>query len=121
MKNKITLSCERDGEVKWFDVKVGDGCTICYYTDRKAGTIIGISDDEKTITVQEDKATRTDTRGESDWQEYEFERDLNGTIHTFKRTRKYKSLYTDNGISKWGDYGTSLLFGVRREYFDYSF
>ena len=111
------LKIELDGKERV--VKVGDGCTICYYTDRTPATIVEISEDEKTIKVQEDKAIRTDNNGMSDCQSYEYERDLNGSIHTFKRTRKSKNFYTDNG--RYDDWGTWLCFGVRRKYYDYSF
>jgi hypothetical protein len=36
--------------------EVGDGATYCMYTDRKACTVIKVT--SKTITLQEDKATR---------------------------------------------------------------
>ena len=101
------------------EIKVGDGCTICYYSDREPATIIAISEDEKTITVQQDKATRTDSNGMSDCQSYVYERDLNGTIRTYKRTRTNKSFYSENG--SYRDWDTFLLFGVRRKYYDYSF
>ena len=111
------IICHKDGKEE--KVEVGSGCTICYYSDRVPATIIAISTNEKTITVQEDKWTRTDNNGMSDCQEYTYERDFNGSIHTFKRTRKDKSVYTDNGKSD--DWGTFLIFGVRRRYYDYSF
>lgn len=111
------LKIEINGQEKI--VKVGDGCTICYYTDREPATIIEISDDGKTIKVQEDKSTRTDHNGMSECQTYEYERDLNGSIHIFKQTRKNKNFYTDNG--KYNDWGTWLGFGGRRKYYDYSF
>lgn len=99
------------------EYKVGDGATICYYSDREPATIIEISEDGKIVKVQEDKAVRTDTNGMSDSQDYDYFRNENGTIHTFKRNRK--GFYTDNG--KATDYGTKLGFGYRRKYFDYSF
>ena len=103
------------------EVKVGDGCTICYYSDREPATIIDIKNDGRVIVVQEDKATRTDNNGMSEIQEYEFERNPKGTIHEFKRTRKYKWFYTDNGCADRTKYGTYLCFSGREKYYDYSF
>lgn len=97
------------------EVRVGDGCTLAYYSDREPATIIEIG--KNYVKVQIDKATRIDNNGMSDSQEYKIERDENGVIHTFKRTRK--GTYTDNGLSK--DYGIRLHFGFRRKYYDYSF
>lgn len=115
--NKNTGKLEEVYEEK--EYKVGDPCTIIYYSDRKAATIIDISKDGKVITVQEDKSIRTDKNGMSEDQYYIYERNLNGSIHTFKRTRKDKNVYTSNGL--YYDWGTKLGFGYRRTYFDYSF
>lgn len=52
----------------------------------------------------------------SDCQEYEYERNLQGATHTFKKNRR--GIYTDNGKVDWG---TKLWFGTRETYFDYSF
>lgn len=59
------------------EVKVGDGATICYYTDRKAATVIAKT--AKTITVQEDTATRVDKNGMSDSQAYSYAANPNGS------------------------------------------
>jgi hypothetical protein len=97
--------------IKRYNVNVGDGVTICYYTDREAGTIIKRT--KNTITYQQDKAIRTDNNGMSDCQEYRYERDPNGKIEVYHWSNKYgcfrnskNHLYVING---------------RHEYFDYSF
>ena len=97
--------------IKRYNVQVGDGVTICYYTDREAGTIIKRT--KNTITYQQDKAIRTDNNGMSDCQEYRYERDPNGKIEVYHWSHKYgcfrnskNHLYVING---------------RHEYFDYSF
>lgn len=97
--------------IKRYNVQVGDGVTICYYTDREAGTIIKRT--KNTITYQQDKAIRTDNNGMSDFQEYRYERDPNGKIEVYHWSHKYgcfrnskNHLYVING---------------RHEYFDYSF
>ena len=101
------------------EVKVGDGATMLYYSDRHACTIIEIADNGSYIKVQKDKATRIDNNGMSECQDYEFERDPKGAVYTFKRTRKDKSVYTGNG--KYCDWDVKLSFGARIEYYDYSF
>lgn len=98
-------------------IKVGDGATIVYYSDREPATIIEIG--KNYIKVQEDKATRIDDCGISDVQDYKIERDPNGKIHTFKRTRKNRNVFTNNG--KYYDWGTKLSFGGRIKYYDFSF
>ena len=97
--------------IKRYNVNVGDGVTICYYTDREAGTIIKRT--KNTITYQQDKAIRIDNNGMSDCQEYRYERDPNGKIEVYHWSNKYgcfrnsqNHLYVING---------------RHEYFDYSF
>ena len=97
--------------IKRYNVQVGDGVTICYYTDREAGTIIKRT--KNTITYQQDKAIRIDDNGMSDCQEYRYERDPNGKIEVYHWSSKYgcfrnskSHLYVING---------------RHEYFDYSF
>ena len=101
-------------------IKVGDGATIVYYSDRKPATIIEIG--KNYIKVQEDKATRIDdysilsSYGIRDVQDYKIERDPNGKIHTFKRTRKNRNVFTNNG--KYYDWGTKLIFGGKINYYN---
>jgi hypothetical protein len=97
------------------NVKVGDGATISWYSDKTPVTIIEIG--KNYIKVQEDDAIRIDNNGMSDNQEYRYERNVHNTIYIFKKTRK--GLYTDNGKSR--DYGSRLLFGFKRKYYDYTF
>jgi hypothetical protein len=89
---------------------VGMGCTLCFYTDRHAGTIIAVSPSGHMVTVREDKAVRTDSNGMSEDQDYRFEPDPNGAVH---------KLYRQGD----GRYGKSprLVLGVRGAYHDYSF
>ena len=120
-ESKISRTYKADFKIVYetIEVKVGDGATMAYYSDRKACTIVEIANNGSYIKVQRDKAIRIDNRGMSDCQDYDFERDVNGDIYTFKRTRKDKNVYTDNG--KYTDYGVKLWFGFRSEYYDYSF
>lgn len=86
-------------------------CTVCWMTDRKAATVVAVSPTGARVTVREDKATRTDQNGMSDSQNYSYERDQNGTTHTFHR----------QGNGAYRSAGKSLALGVRRSYHDYSF
>jgi hypothetical protein len=91
--------------------KVGDGATVLYWTDRRAATITKVT--PKSVTVQLDKAKRIDTNGMSEAQVYEYERDPDGRVMTF-RLNKY-------GRWKAPAYGAYLHIGSRREFYDYSF
>ena len=114
-KNSRTVEVNFKQVFEDLEVKVGDGATISWYSDKTPVTIIEIG--KNYVKVQEDKAIRTDNNGMSDCQDYEYERNEKGAVYTFKKTRK--GLYTDNGRSY--DYGMRLIFGFRRAYYDYSF
>lgn len=105
--------------------KVGDGATICHWSDRHAGTVIGW--DGKTVTVQKDKATRVDKGMMTDCQSYTYEADPNGTVFCFKKDSKgkWRAMHhnPDTGklfMSPKGN-GAGLWLGVRDEHYDYSF
>jgi hypothetical protein len=93
--------------------EVGDGATVVYWTDRKAATVIEVSQTGHQITVQEDTATRTDKNGMSDAQSYEYTRNAEGATH--EATRRKDGSYRLKG----GD--TRVLVGVRDHYYDFSF
>lgn len=95
---------------KQAEPKVGDGATICMWTDRKAGTIVKVTPTQ--VHVREDKATRTDKNGMSDSQEYTYEPDENGALTVFRKTKR--------GWRSTGG-GSYLTIGVRRAYHDFSF
>lgn len=97
--------------IKRYNVQVGDGVTICYYTDREAGTIIKRT--KNTITYQQDKAIRIDDNGMNDCQEYRYERDPNGKIEVYHWSNKY-------GCFRNSKNHLYVIYG-RHEYFDYSF
>jgi hypothetical protein len=92
---------------------IGAGCTVCFYTDRHAATIIDVSATGYKVTVREDKATRTDTNGMSECQNYEYAPDPEGAVHVFFRNK------TGAYGSRKG--GKRLALGDRRAYHDYSF
>ena len=99
---------------------VGMGATVLYWTDRSAATIMKVSENKKHIWISHDKATRTDKNGMSDNQEYTYEiinadKPETWVEYTLRKDGKYHM----KGNRMRGS--LSLLIGVRREYYDYSF
>jgi len=93
--------------------QVGDGVTMAGWTDRHAATVIKRT--PKTVTVQQDKATRSDSNGMSDAQSYTYERDPEGATYRF-------SLRANGTWRKVGDSDKGMrMVAGRREYYDYSF
>lgn len=95
------------------DLAVGDGVSMCYFSDRHAATVIKRT--PKTVTVQQDIAQRTDQRGMGDAQDYEYTRNTNGGLTKFS-LRKNGTWRAVGG----SDRGTYLIFG-REEYYDFTF
>jgi hypothetical protein len=100
--------------------EIGMGATILQWSDRTPCTIVAVrrfKGEQKAgqvseIDAQEDKATRTDNNGMSECQRYEYERDTQGWVTTFKRNKK--GAFVSNG-------GNRLRIGDRSKYHDYSF
>lgn len=92
-------------------VKVGDGITLCLYSDSHAYTVIKRT--AKTITIQQDKAIRTDGFGLSDYQTYRYEPNKTGEIMKIRWSNKYERWSIPSGYR-------GILLG-RHEYYDYSF
>lgn len=90
---------------------VGMAATVCYMTDRHAATVIKVSPSGSKVTVQEDTATRVDTNGMSDIQQYTYAPNDKGEIHVFFR----------QGDGSYATRGKRLTLGTRRSYFDFSF
>lgn len=88
--------------------RVGDPATVLFARDRHAATVIKVT--PNTITVQQDKATRTDQNGMSESQSYTYERDPKGRIYRFWKTKK-----------GWNARGIGLMIGEREEFYDYTF
>ena len=121
---KIKQRKVKDGEIIIVDdtLEVGDGVTLIYYSDEVPATVIEIDSKGKWIKVQNDKAKRIDNNGMSDCQDYKIERDENGRIQTFYKTRKKEyTLFTNTGKFTYDNYGIYLLLKVRRKYYYYSF
>lgn len=88
------------------------GATLCYYTDRHAGTVIAVSASGRKITIREDKSIRTDDHGMSESQAYRYERDPDGRVHVcyLRKDGRYHS-----------NQGPRVIVGLRNAYHDYSF
>jgi len=108
-----------------FEVKVGDGITMCLYSDSHAYTIIKRT--AKSITCQRDIAIRNpDFKPEfvaggfaghctnQDEQTYTYNRDLNGSIDTFRWSEKH-------GCFQGGSDGSIKIINGRYEFYDYNF
>lgn len=96
-------------------IEVGTGVAMLSWTDRTPGTIIEVDPNGKWIKIQEDDYKRIDNNGMSDNQHYEYFRNPNRHIYTYKKNRLGK--FTDNGRKD----GRGLIIGHRERYFDYSF
>lgn len=88
---------------------VGDGATVLGWSDRHAATVIKVT--PKTVTVREDTAIRTDANGMSEVQRYRYEPNPEGRVHVYRWTKRGWRSRTGGGVA----------FGVRREYYDFSF
>lgn len=107
------------------EVEVGDGVTVCLYTDRHAATVIART--KCTLTIQHDKATLKESFkpefipggfgahcANNDEQEYDYERDENGQVEVFRWSEKY------GRWCKGEDQSIKLTLG-RHEFYDYNF
>jgi hypothetical protein len=96
--------------------EVGMGATKLLYSDRHACTIVQVIDDD-TVMVQEDQAHRTDTRGMSEAQEYEYTPDPTAQFEPFSRRKNGVWVRIGESMKQ----GTKLCIGVRQAYRDFSF
>lgn len=96
---------------------VGMGGTIRYWTDRRAVTVIAVSTSGRKVTVQFDRATRTDDNGLGERQTYSLERDPKGDTTVF--TLRANGQWVRQGDSL--KCGSRLTLGIRSEYEDPSF
>lgn len=106
------------------EIAVGDGVTVCLYSDQHACTVIKRT--KTTMIVQRDKATLSgDFRPEfeiggflahctnNSQQEYTYEADPNGQIYKCYWSEKYGRWQTGNG--------TIEVIPGRHEFYDYNF
>lgn len=96
------------------EITIGMGATISIGSDREPATVIDISDNLRTITLQADSYVRTDSNGFSESQEYEYSPNPIGEI--YKATLRKDGQYRLVGSNK-----STLSLGVRRRYYNFSF
>lgn len=96
---------------------VGMGATLIHWTDRTACTIVGVSDDKKTIFVQADHAKRVDKNGMSESQEYEYSPNTEGADYIFTLRKNGRYIQLGQPMRN----GQRIAIGFRRQYHDYSF
>ena len=94
----------------------GDGATVTYWSDRRAGTIAEVRNGGRTVTWRPDLAIRTDDHGMSDDQRYRYVRLPDAPTKIF--TRRKNGQYVQQGDPMRG--GSRLVPG-RHEHYDYSF
>jgi len=105
---------------------VGMGATILCWTDRHAATITKVWRSSKKgplyLIVKEDKATRTDTNGMSESQQYSYEPDPRGQEHYYRQRKdgSWQSMRF-NGARYVVAEGNGLRIGERDHYHDFSF
>lgn len=99
--------------------EIGMGATILCWTDRHAATITDVwkHRGKLAVTVQEDRATRTDKFGMSETQTYVYERNPAASPQHFAFDGKTWRELIDGRMTR----GHGLQLGVRREYHDFSF
>lgn len=103
------------GSAKQPEPEVGMGATRLMWTDRVPCTVIEVRG--KVVTVQEDRAERTDNRGQSESQEYAYSRNPEGRTHRYSQRKN--GAWVREGDTLRG--GERLLLGVREKYYDPSF
>lgn len=92
--------------------EIGMHCTVMHYSDRSPAEVIAISPSGKTLQVRELSAKRTDKNGMSECQSYEYATDPEGTVRTFRLTKR--------GWRGPGG-GPGLALGRAEKYHDFSF
>lgn len=99
--------------IKATNIEVGDGISLSPYSDWDAFTVIARRETPKgfVLTIQEDKAIRTDCNGMSDAQTYRYERNPEGITREVKWNTK-KNWFTADG------YRVRL---GRHSFYDYTF
>lgn len=114
---------EADNRINPFNIKVGDGVTVCLYSDRYAATVTKVT--KATVTVKRDKAT-LDPNFKPEFvvggfvahctnqeeQTYTYETDPDGEEYTFRWSKKY---------GRYGQPNDLHLIKGRHEFYDYNF
>ena len=99
----------------------GQGATVLQWSDRHAYFVNSVSADGKEVVIERAKAVRIDDHGMGDSQEYTYERDSQAQPEVIRFTYgKWRRVYT-NWEGKKETSPINIIFGVMREYYDFSF
>lgn len=104
----------------------GMGATILAWTDRYPGTITKVHKGKSRtiVLVRQDKATRVDSNGLSESQEYTFEPDPNGSLYAFRQSKNgtWEQVTLNRVTGRYNlSRGYGLRIGERSKYHDFSF
>ncbi|MFA6813428.1 MAG: hypothetical protein WCR45_10165 [Bacteroidaceae bacterium] len=115
----INMMMSRNGSLP----EVGKGATELRWTDRSAYEVIEVREDKKRVIVQQYLPKRIDSNGMSECQDYEYK-----DLHPMKEvivwkwgSWRWEREYTENGKTTREYSKVNILWGVKDEYFDYSF
>ena len=105
--------------------KVGDGATLCSWSDRNPATVIMVQEKGNVvyIDVQSDDYKRIDDNGMSECQEYEYTANPEGSISHFRiRKGKIERIRKNPETGRWiKSSNGGVYFGKREKFYDYSF
>ena len=93
--------------------QIGMGVTVFMWSDRRAGTIVGMSKSGKTIEFTMDTVTRTDDNGFSHDQDYSYKTNFDAPRLKARKNKK--------GQWRIIRHGSFLGIGFRNEYHDIDF
>lgn len=101
--------------------KIGMGATFLHWTDRSAGTIVRVFSigNDLAIEVQGDHAKRTDKNGFSEMQTYEYTRNLEAPITTWRfKDNRWQKMIKNPDTGRWNKGDGGLYIGSRDTYWD---
>lgn len=113
-------ACGAKCVLRYWDVPrpphVGQGATICLWSDRHAATVVAVPND-RTVVVRQDHAERVDSNGFSETQVYRYSPSPTTKTETF--TLRKNGRWIAKGQKMRG--GVRLGLGHRDEHYDFSF
>ena len=119
-ESTATSTAQQEATGNFARIVLGDAATIHFGSDCfpativridrwKSGPLLGLP---RRVVVQIDDATRVDSNGMSDHQQYTYTRNPEGLTYTAHYSEKLKC---------WRASGSPIVFGTRRRYHDYTF
>ena len=119
-ESTATSTAQQEATGNFARIVLGDAATIHFGSDCfpativridrwKSGPLLGLP---RRVVVQIDDATRVDSNGMSDHQQYTYTRNPEGLTYAAHYSEKLKC---------WRASGSPIVFGTRRRYHDYTF